>query len=196
MTRGTKQSQDVIIRNSNFTAKFTDGTLPLASMTDGVALESVLESAWLWDAASTVTDRVRDIQRVYTRSRCLMPDLRGRGLPNHKGLYSLKDLSKAAKRGRTRRCMTLWSQWLYLKSVHVYIDLLWIQNISRLSNGSQSHQRTSTWRTYSGAFLDFLELPPAKGFSKPASSLRQGAGATSGTSGLADSTRLVPDFTA
>ncbi len=43
MTRGTKQSQDVIIRNSNFTAKFTDVTLPLASMTDGVALESVLE---------------------------------------------------------------------------------------------------------------------------------------------------------
>ncbi len=47
----------------------------------------------------------------------------------------------------------------------------------------------------SGAFLDFSELPPAKGLSKPASSLRQGAGATSGTSGLADSTRLVPDFT-
>ncbi len=34
MTHGTKQSQDVYVRNSNFTAKFTDVTLPLVSMTD------------------------------------------------------------------------------------------------------------------------------------------------------------------
>ncbi len=41
---------------------------------------------------SVPSDQVRDIQKVYTRDRCLMPE---RGIPNHNGPYSLKDLSKA-----------------------------------------------------------------------------------------------------
>ncbi|XP_064390103.1 uncharacterized protein LOC135338023 [Halichondria panicea] len=79
----------------------------------GMALESVLEEVRILLADKVVvgcsiqsdlevlgmlipSDRVRDIQRVYTQKRCLMPDLRGRGLPDHKGgPYSLKDLSKA-----------------------------------------------------------------------------------------------------
>lgn len=44
----------------------------------------------------------------------------------------------------------------------------------------------------SGAYLDFSELPPAEGFSKPVSSLLQVVVANA--SDMADSTRVVPDF--
>ncbi len=49
----------------------------------------------------------------------------------------------------------------------------------------------------SGAFLNFSELPPAKGFSRPVLSLLQRHRATfvvANASELADSTRVVPDF--
>ncbi len=88
-------------------------SVPKEQAAMGMALESVLEEVRILLADKVVvgcsiqsdlevlgmlipSDRVRDIQRVYTQKRCLMPDLRGRGLPDHKGgPYSLKDLSKA-----------------------------------------------------------------------------------------------------